>query len=82
MKFCQKCDNLLVPKKKSLYCRACDCYYNLGLDIEHEYHLVKNIYHHETDLDPLIMEGSLKEDRISNEDRKAFKDYFELSSKI
>ncbi len=78
MKFCHECSNLLFPKNKKLYCRTCNRFFDLNVDIKNEYHVIKIISHREMDFDPVIIKESLKEDYVSYEDRKAFEDFFEL----
>ena len=76
MRFCPKCDNILFPHKKKLYCKACNKEFDLDLEQKDEFKIVKIIKHDEPDLSPIIIRKSLKSGKISEEDRKAYEDFF------
>jgi DNA-directed RNA polymerase subunit M/transcription elongation factor TFIIS len=77
MRFCPNCDNILIPKNKKLYCKACDIEFEL--DKGENYKLVKTIKHDEKEAAPIIVKEGLKSERISDQDRKAFEEFFDLS---
>ncbi len=76
MKFCPKCDNILFPHKKKLYCKACNLEFDLDIDQKDEYKIVKVIKHDEMDSAPIIIRKNLKSGKISEEDRKAYEEFF------
>ncbi|MFX1410735.1 MAG: hypothetical protein ACFFA6_10300 [Promethearchaeota archaeon] len=78
MRFCPDCDNILIPKNKKLYCKACDKEFDLGKDQE-EYKIIKTIRHDEKETAPIVVKETLKGDRISGDDRKAYEDLFDIS---
>ncbi|MHA2037983.1 MAG: hypothetical protein ACW98X_16220 [Promethearchaeota archaeon] len=75
MRFCPNCDNILIPKNKKLYCKACEEEFDLG-DLEADYKIQKKIRHDETETAPIIVKEGLRGERISSEDRKAYEDLF------
>ncbi|MFX1340409.1 MAG: hypothetical protein ACFFDK_17505 [Promethearchaeota archaeon] len=79
MKFCPHCDNLLLPRKKKLFCKACNEEFELNLDQKDEYQMIKTITHDETDSTPIIIKEDPKEKKISADDRKAHEDFFTSS---
>lgn len=78
MKFCPNCDNILIPKKKKLYCKACNEEFELD-EKDEEYKIVKTIRHDEKEIAPIIIKEGLKGEKISAQDRKAFEEFFDLS---
>ncbi|MFW9937407.1 MAG: hypothetical protein ACFFD5_07140 [Candidatus Thorarchaeota archaeon] len=78
MKFCPECDNILIPKNKKLYCKACEKEFELDPKTD-EYKIVKTIKHDEKETAPIIIKEGLKSERISGEDRKAFEDLFDIT---
>ena len=75
MRFCESCGNMLIPKKGKLYCKACDEEFEIGESRE-EYKIIKTIRHDDKEVAPIIIKDGLKGDRISDQDRKAFEEYF------
>lgn len=75
MRFCPECDNILIPKSKKLYCKACDKEFDLGKDQE-DYKIIKTIRHDEKESAPIVVKDRILGERISGEDRKAWEDYF------
>lgn len=75
MRFCPECDNILIPKNKKLYCKACNKEFDLGKDQE-DYKIIKTIKHDEKESAPIIVKESLRGNKISGEDRKAFEEFF------
>jgi DNA-directed RNA polymerase subunit M/transcription elongation factor TFIIS len=75
MKFCPNCDNILIPKNKKLYCKACNEEFELDEQSE-EYKIVKTIRHDEKEAAPIIIKEGLKGERISAQDRKAYEEFF------
>ena len=76
MRFCPECDNILIPRKKKLYCKACEKEFNLDTNQQDEYKIVKTIKHDEKEIAPIIIKEGLKGDKISDQDRKAFEEFF------
>ena len=79
MRFCPDCDNILIPRKKKLYCKACDKEFDLDSNQQDEYKIVKTIRHDEKEIAPIIIKEGLKGDKISDQDRKAFEEFFKGS---
>ena len=78
MKFCPDCDNILIPKNKKLYCKACEKEFDLNPKTD-PYNIVKKIKHDDKEATPIIIKETLKEEKISDQDRKAYEDLFDLS---
>ncbi len=74
MRFCPNCDNILLPRKKKLYCNAC----NEEFDLDHkdEYKMILTIKHDEIELTPVVVKEGLKNNKITEDDRKAHEDFF------
>jgi len=66
---------MLIPKNKKLYCKACDEEFEIG-ESQEEYKIIKTIKHDDKEIAPIIVKEGLKGDRISDQDRKAFEEYF------
>ena len=79
MRFCPDCDNIMIPRKKKLYCKACDMEFDLDTNQQDEYKIVKTIKHDEKEIAPIIIKEGLKGDKISDQDRKAFEEFFKGS---
>jgi DNA-directed RNA polymerase subunit M/transcription elongation factor TFIIS len=75
MKFCDNCGNMLIPKNKKLYCKACEEEFDLGKS-KGEYKIQKKFLHDEKESAPIILKEGFREERISSEDRKAYEDLF------
>ena len=76
MRFCPDCGNILIPRGKKLYCRACNKEY-LSKS-KKDYFLEKTINHDKEELSPIVVEKS-SEDHISVEDREAYEDFFKTT---
>ena len=76
MRFCPDCDNILIPRKKKLYCKACDIEFDLDSNQQDDYKIVKTIKHDEKEIAPIIIKEGLKGDKISDQDRKAYEEFF------
>lgn len=76
MKWCPECDNILLPSRGKLFCRACNKYHNFEDGDEEKYKMVKTIKRDERDLTPAIMRGGVTGEKISADDRRAFDDFF------
>lgn len=76
MKFCPNCDNILIPKNKKLYCKACEEEFDLDSSKPEDYKIKKSIKHDEKESAPIIVKERLGSDRISAQDRKAFEEFF------
>ena len=68
----------MIPKKKKLYCKACNEEFELD-EKDEEYKIVKTIRHDEKEIAPIIIKEGLKGEKISAQDRKAFEEFFDLS---
>lgn len=79
MRFCPDCDNILIPRKKKLYCKACDKEFALDSNQQDDYKIVKTIRHDEKEIAPIIIKEGLKGDKISDQDRKAYEEFFKGS---
>ena len=79
MRFCPDCDNILIPRKKKLYCKACDKEFDLDSNQQDDYKIVKTIKHDEKEIAPIVIKEGLKGDKISDQDRKAFEEFFKGS---
>lgn len=66
----------MIPRKKKLYCKACDEEFELGSDEQDEFKIIKTIKHDEKETAPIIIKDGLKGDKISGEDRKAYEEFF------
>ena len=66
----------MIPRKKKLYCKACDEEFELGSDEQDEFKIIKTIKHDEKESAPIIIKDGLKGDKISGEDRKAYEEFF------
>ncbi|MGV9173545.1 MAG: hypothetical protein ACOC44_14950 [Promethearchaeia archaeon] len=75
IKFCPECGNLLMPKKKKLYCKTCDKSFEFKNDELEEYKIKKKIKHDE-DIAPVVFKKDMRSSKISLEDRKAYEEYF------
>ncbi|MBY9002627.1 MAG: hypothetical protein KGD73_01525 [Candidatus Lokiarchaeota archaeon] len=75
MRFCPNCDNILIPKNKKLYCKACEEEFELDQEKE-GYKIVKKIKHDEKEIAPVVLRESMKSSRISAQDRKAYEEFF------
>ena len=76
MRFCSECNNILIPRGKKLYCKACDIEFELG-NASEDYKIVKTIKHDDKDTAPIIIKKNVGKKRISTQERKAFEDFFE-----
>ena len=78
MRFCDQCGNMLVPKNGKLLCKACE--EEFDLDTSEDYKIRKSIKHDEKESAPIVVKESLRGDRISGDDRKAYEDRFDISN--
>ena len=76
MRFCTKCDNLLLTKEGKLFCRTCNAFSEVPSNIKQEYVIVKAIKHENSDLGPIIVKDKSNGNNISHEDRKAREEFF------
>jgi Zn finger protein HypA/HybF involved in hydrogenase expression len=44
MRFCPDCDNILIPRNKKLYCKACEKEFEIDPN-NNDYNIVKTIKH-------------------------------------
>ncbi len=76
MKFFPDCDNIIFPKNKKLYCKACDKEFDLDAEAD-DFKIVKKIKHDESELAPIVVKESSNGNKISAQDRKAFEEFFD-----
>jgi DNA-directed RNA polymerase subunit M/transcription elongation factor TFIIS len=77
MRFCPNCDNIIIPKGGKLYCQACEEEYALPDKDQTEFKIVKRIKHDDSADSPIVLKGdTFKSSKISNQDRKAFEEFF------
>jgi len=76
MKFCPDCNNIMFPKNKKFYCKACDKEFDLDAE-EDDFRIVKKIKHDEKENAPIIVKETMKGKKISSQDRKAFEEFFD-----
>ncbi len=76
MKFCPNCDNILFPRKKKVYCNACNEEFNLDLDNKDEYKMKLTIKHDEIESTLVVVKEGLKKNKLTVDDRKAHEDFF------
>ena len=76
MKFCPNCDNILIPKSKKLYCKACEEEFDLDASKTEDFKITKSIKHDEKESAPIIVKERLGSDKISASDRKAYEEFF------
>jgi len=77
MRFCTECDNILIPRKGKLYCKACEKEYKFESEKDQEdYKIVKKMRHDEEEVAPIVIKSKLNGEKISGEDRKAFEEFF------
>ncbi|MBY8982415.1 MAG: hypothetical protein KGD57_05675 [Candidatus Lokiarchaeota archaeon] len=69
------CDNILIPKNKKLFCKACDEFFELGKRQE-DFKIIKIIKHDDKEIAPIIVKHSSRKERISIDDRKAYEEFF------
>ena len=72
MRFCPNCENILIPRNKKLYCKAC----NEEFELDKDYKIKKTIKHDEKETAPIVVKESSSSNRISAQDRKAFEEFF------
>ncbi len=78
MRFCPNCENILIPKSNKLFCRVCEKKFELDPETN-DYKIVKRIKRNENEIELIIMRKTLKNNRISTEDREAHEEFFQLS---
>ena len=66
----------MVPRKGKLFCKACDQEFDLNMKQEEDYKLVKTIKHDEKEVTPIVVKEGHKSEKISDQDRKAFEEFF------
>ena len=78
MRFCPNCDNIIIPKGGKLYCQACEEEFELPDKDQTEFKIVKRIKHDDSAESPIVIKGesAFKSTKISNQDRKAFEEFF------
>ena len=76
MKFCPDCDNIIFPKNKKLYCKACDKEIDLEAEAD-DFKIVKKIRHDEKESAPIVVKETMGSTKISAQDRKAFEEFFD-----
>ena len=77
MRFCPDCDNILIPKNKKLYCKACEKEFEIDPN-NNDYNIVKTIKHDDKEAAPIVIKRTLAKAKISAQDRKAFEEFFDV----
>jgi len=77
IKFCPDCENIIFPKNKKLYCKACDKEFDLDVESD-DFKIVKRIKHDEKESAPIVVRETMHSRKISAQDRKAFEEFFDL----
>ncbi len=77
MRFCPDCDNILIPKNKKLYCKACEKEFEIDPN-NNDYNIVKTIKHDDREAAPIVVKTVIAKSKISAQDRKAFEEFFEM----
>jgi len=77
MRFCPDCDNILIPKNKKLFCKACEKEFEID-PTNKDYNIVKTIKHDDKEAAPIVVKKVLTKPKISDQDRKAFEEFFDL----
>jgi DNA-directed RNA polymerase subunit M/transcription elongation factor TFIIS len=77
MRFCPDCDNILIPKNKKLYCKACEKEFKIDPN-NNDYNIVKTIKHDDKEAAPIVIKRSIANTKISAQDRKAFEEFFDV----
>ena len=70
---------MLVPKEGKLHCKACEEEFDLDTSKTEDYTIKKSIKHDEKESAPIVVKESLRGERISGDDRKAFEDRFDIT---
>ena len=76
MRFCPDCDNILIPKNKKLYCKACEKEFEIDPN-NNDYNIVKTIKHDDKEAAPIVVKKVPTQSKISSQDRKAFEEFFD-----
>ena len=76
MKFCPDCDNIIFPRNKKLYCKACEKEFDLDTEAD-DFKIVKKIKHDEKESAPIVVKETMSSPKISAQDRKAFEEFFD-----
>ena len=77
MRFCPDCDNILIPKNKKLYCKACEKEFEIDPN-NNDYTIVKTIKHDDKEAAPIVIKKVITKSKISAQDRKAFEEFFSM----
>lgn len=80
MKWCPRCDNMMVPKKNKLICSACKYELDITEKDKMNYKLSKTIHKDNSKNSPIIIRYAMNSEKISSEDRKAHDDFFRTLS--
>ena len=76
VKFCPTCNNIMIPKNKKLFCKTCEQEFDLDTKKEEDFKLTRTIRHNEKEAMPIIAKEGHKPEKIDNEDRKSFEEFF------
>jgi len=67
MRFCPYCENLLIPRKRKLFCKVCDLEFELcSIDCINEYRISIPTHYKVERLEPLIIDDNYSEIQLSN----------------
>ena len=76
MEFCEECGNILLPKNGALYCRVCKKEFKAKKAVIDSYKIKKKITKDKKSQMTLIIEDHNEEQTITEDDRKAYEEYF------
>lgn len=77
MRFCPRCDNMLIPKNRTLYCKVCEKYFNFDLKID-DYTIVKIIKHDDKESASISIKNGIKIDKILLKAGKTSEDFLPI----
>ena len=67
MRFCPYCENLLIPRRRRLFCKVCDREFDLcSNDCVNEYRISKPTHVKVERFEPLIINDNYSEIQLSN----------------
>ncbi|MHA1338890.1 MAG: hypothetical protein ACTSRZ_02800 [Promethearchaeota archaeon] len=83
MEFCPECDSVLLPKRgtNELYCRVCKKTYKVEKtkdDLKKEYRINHRVAHKASTKTAIVTKKEITHS-ISEDERRAFEDYFSSS---
>lgn len=76
MKFCPECNNLLISKNKTVFCKTCGMSFEVKPNEKSEFILVKKMNNDDKDLEPFVLKNDSRKRSNASDFRKAYEDYF------